>query len=121
MGGRPKAELVLTDDERNQLAAMLDMHLVMNNYGTHKTPAIKNWFARHPRFLVLFTSTSASWLKRVVRWFATLTQRCVRRGTHRSTHELEAPSRYIELNNAAPRSFAWSTTTADILASIERF
>jgi transposase len=102
--------------------AMLDVHLVMDNYGTHKTPAIKNWFARHPRFHVHFTPTSASWLNQVERWFATLTQRCVRRGTHRSTRELEqALHQYIELNNTDPKPFAWSKTADDILASIERF
>src|SRR5438105_2991565 len=102
--------------------AMLDVHLVMDNYGTHKTPAIKNWFARHPRFHVHFTPTSASWLNQVERWFATLTQRCVRRGTHRSTRELEqALHRYIELNNTDPKPFVWSKTADDILASIERF
>jgi transposase len=102
--------------------AMLDVHLVMDNYGTHKTPTIKNWFARHPRFHVHFTPTSASWLNQVERWFATLTQRCVRRGTHRSTRELEqALHRYIELNNADPKPFVWSKTADDILASIERF
>jgi transposase len=102
--------------------AMLDVHLVMDNYGTHKTPAIKNWFARHPRFHVHFTPTSASWLNQVECWFATLTQRCVRRGTHRSTRELEqALHRYIELNNTDPKPFAWSKTADDILASIERF
>jgi transposase len=102
--------------------AMLDVHLVMDNYGTHKTPAIKHWFARHPRFHVHFTPTSASWLNQVERWFATLTQRCVRRGTHRSTRELEqALHQYIELNNADPKPFSWSKTADDILASIERF
>src|SRR5512132_2240762 len=102
--------------------AMLDVHLVMDNYGTHKTPAIKNWFARHPRFHVHFTPTSASWLNQVERWFATLTQRCVRRGTHRSTRELEQSLRqYIELNNTDPKPFVWSKTADDILASIERF
>jgi len=102
--------------------AMLDVHLVMDNYGTHKTPAIKNWFARHPRFHVHFTPTSASWLNQVECWFATLTQRCVRRGTHRSTRELEqALHRHIELNNTDPKPFAWSKTADDILASIERF
>lgn len=101
---------------------MLDVHLVMDNYGTHKTPAIKNWFARHPRFHVHFTPTSASWINQVERWFATLTQRCVRRGTHRSTRDLEqALHRYIELNNVAPKPFVWSKSADQILSSIERF
>lgn len=101
---------------------VLDVHLVMDNYGTHKTPAIKNWFARHPRFHVHFTPTSASWLNQVERWFATLTQRCVRRGTHRSTRELEqALHQYIEIHNADPKPFTWSKSADQILASIERF
>ena len=66
------------------VSTMLDIHLVMDNSGTHKTPSIKAWFARHPRFHVHFTPTSASWLNQVERWFATLTERDIRRGTHRS-------------------------------------
>jgi transposase len=81
--------------------AQLDVHLVMDNYGTHKTPAVKAWFARHPRFHVHFTPTSASWLNQVERWFATLTEKCIRRGTHRSTRQLEqAIHQYLELNNS---------------------
>jgi len=102
--------------------SVLDVHLVMDNYGTHKTPAIKAWFARHPRFHVHFTPTSASWLNQVERWFATLTQRYIRRGTHRSTRELEqALKRYVEMHNADPKPFQWTKTTEQILASIERF
>src|SRR6187431_1915160 len=83
--------------------AMLDIHLVMDNYGTHKTPSIKNWLARHPRFHVHFTPTSASWLNQVERWFATLTQKYIRRGTHRSTRQLEQAIRhYIKNNNSDP-------------------
>ena len=69
--------------------AALDIHLVMDNYGTHKTPKVRNWFARHPRFHVHFTPTSASWINQVERWFATLTEKQIRRGTHRSTRQLE--------------------------------
>jgi transposase len=102
--------------------AMLDIHLVMDNYGTHKTPAIKNWLARHPRFHVHYTPTSASWLNQVERWFATLTQRYIRRGTHRSTRQLEQAIRhYIKINNSDPKPFVWSKTADDILASVERF
>lgn len=102
--------------------AALDVHLVMDNYGTHKTPAIKAWFAKHPRFHVHFTPTSASWINQVERWFATLTQNYIRRGTHRSTQQLEqAIRRYLELNNANPKPFAWAKSADDILASIERF
>jgi transposase len=100
----------------------LDVHLVMDNYGTHKTDSIRNWLTRHPRFHVHFTPTSASWLNQVERWFATLTQRCIRRGTHRSTRELEQAIRHhIEINNASPKPFIWSKTAEDILASVERF
>ena len=100
----------------------LDIHLVMDNYGTHKTLAIRNWFARHPRFHVHFTPTSASWLNQVERWFATLTEKQIRRGTHRSTRQLEDVIRnYLELNSANPKSFVWTKSADDIMASIERF
>ena len=72
-----------------QVPEDLDVHLVMDNYETHKTQAVRNWFAHHPRFHVHFTPTSASWLNQVERWFATLTQKQIRRGTHRSTQQLE--------------------------------
>ena len=101
---------------------VLDIHLVLGNCGTHKTPAIKSWLARHPRFQVHFTPTSASWLNQVERWFATLTQKCIRRGSHRSTHQLEqAIKHYIKINNSDPKPFVWSKTADEILASIERF
>ena len=99
-----------------------DIHLVMDNYGTHKTPPIKNWLARHPRLHVHFTPTSASWLNQVEGGFATLTQRCIRRGTHRSTRQLkQAIRQYLDLHNAKPKLFVWSKTAEDILASVERF
>ena len=75
--------------------AALDVHLVMDNYGTHKTPTVKAWFARHPRFHVHFTPTSASWLNQVERWFALLTEKQIKRGTHRSTIELEQAIREL--------------------------
>ena len=100
----------------------LDIHLVMDNYGTHKTDTIKRWLAARPRFHVHFTPTSASWLNQVERWFSTLTERCIRRGTHRSTRSLEQAIRsYLDVNNSAPKPFSWSKTADDILASIERF
>ena len=77
----------------------LDVHLVMDNYGTHKTPSIKAWFARHPRFHVHFTPTSASWLNQVE----------------------QAIREYLEIHNANPKPFVWSKSADDILASIERF
>ena len=101
---------------------VLDIHLVMDNYGTIKTPTIKNWLLRHPRFHVHFTPTSASWLNQVERWFSTLTQRCIRRGTHRSTRDLEQSiKQYLAVHNAQPKPFSWTKSADDILASIERF
>jgi hypothetical protein len=88
--------------------------------GTHKTPAIKAWFARNPRFHVHFTPTSASWLNQVERWFATLTQNYIRRGTHRSTRQLEQAIRqYLDVHNSDPKPFVWSKSADDILASLE--
>ncbi len=102
--------------------ADLDVHLVMDNYGTHKTPSIKNWFARHPRFQVHFTPTSAPWLNQVERWFATLTEKYIRLGTHRSTRQLEEAIRhYLDVYSANPRPFAWSKSADEVLASRERF
>lgn len=99
-----------------------NVHLVMDNYGTHKTPAIKAWFARHPRFQVHFTPTSASWLNQVERWFAEITRKQIRRGTHRSTWALEQAIRqYLDTYNQHPRPFVWAKTADQILDSIRRF
>ena len=100
----------------------LDVHLVIYSYGTHKTPTIRNWFARLPRSHVHFTPTSASWFNQVERWFATLTEKYIRRGTHRSTHQLEqAIKQYLHLNNANSKPFNWAKTAVDSLSSVERF
>jgi transposase len=100
----------------------LDVHLIIDNYSTHKTPAIHRWLVRHPRFHVHFTPTGASWINLVERWFATLTEKQVRRGVHRSTRELEdAIRRYIDLTNAHPTPFVWTKTADQILASVARF
>jgi transposase len=100
----------------------LDVHLILDNYGTHKTPLIHRWLARHPRFHVHFTPTSASWLNLVERWFAALTEKQIRRGVHRSTRELEeAIRRYIEITNHRPKPFVWTKTADEILASVARF
>lgn len=100
----------------------LEVHLVLDNYGTHKTPTIKSWFARHQRFHTHFTPTSASWLNQVERWFALLTQRQIKRGSHRSTLALEdAIRRYLNAHNASPKPFVWAKNADEILASIARF
>ena len=100
----------------------LDVHLVMDNYATHKTPAVQRWLARHPRWHVHFTPTGASWLNQVERFFALLTEKQLRRGVHRSTQELErAIRRYIDTVNSNPRPFRWTKSADDILATIRRF
>ena len=100
----------------------LDVHLIMDNYATHKTPAIRRWLAKRPRFHVHFTPTSASWINQIERWFATLTAKQIRRGTFRSTRQLEAKIKeYIEINNEDPKPFVWTKTADQILESIARF
>ena len=99
----------------------LDIHLILDNYGTHKTPAIQRWLVKRPRFHLHFTPTGASWLNLVERWFATLTERRIRRGSYRSTRELEtAIKEYLEVNNESPKPFVWTKSADDILASIAR-
>ena len=105
-----------------QVPGGLDIHLVMDNYATHKTPAVRRWLARHPRWHVHFTPTGASWLNQVERFFALLTEKQLRRGVHRSTRELEHAIRnYIDTVNANPRPFRWTKSADDILATIKRF
>jgi transposase len=105
-----------------QVPAELDVHLVMDNYGTHKTPAVRAWFARHPRFHVHFTPTSASWLNQVERWFALLSEKQIKRGTHRSTSALEKAIReFLNVHNENPQPFRWNKTADQILASLARF
>ncbi len=100
----------------------LDVHVVMDNYGTHKTAMINRWFARRPRFHVHFTPTYGSWLNLVERLFADVTDKCVRRGSHRSTAALESAIKaFLGVRNENPRPFVWTKTADDILASIERF
>lgn len=99
----------------------LDVHLILDNYGTHKTPLIHRWLAKRPRYHLHFTPTGASWTNLVERWFATLTERQLRRGVHRSTRELEAAIRhYLDQHNRNPRPFVWTKTADQIFASIAR-
>jgi transposase len=102
--------------------AELAVHLVMDNYGTHKTALIQRWLAKRPRYQVHFTPTSASWLNLVERWFGLLTERQIRRGVHVSTKALEeAIYRYLEVTNEHPKPFAWTKTADEILANVARF
>lgn len=100
----------------------LEVHMILDNYGTHKTAAIRNWLVKRPRFHVHFTPTSASWINLVERWFATLTEKQIRRGAHRSVRQLEtAIKSYLEVTNQSPKPFIWTKTADDILASVARF
>jgi transposase len=105
-----------------QVPAELDVHLVLDNSSTHKTPAIQRWLAAHPRFVVHFTPTSSSWPNLVERWFAELTTKKLRRGAHRSVRQLNTDIRaWIETWNDDPRPFIWTTTADEILDSIARY
>ena len=105
-----------------EVPAELDVHLVLDNSSTHKTPAIQRWLAAHPRFVLHFTPTSSSWLNLVERWFAELTTKKLRRGTHRSVRELNADIRaWIATWNDDPRPYVWTKTADQILESIARY
>jgi transposase len=107
--------------ERN-VPAELDVHLILDNYGTHKTQLIRRWLAQRPRFHLHFTPTSASWLNLVERWFAELTEKQIRRGVHRSTLQLENAIRhFIDHHNQNPKPFVWTKSADQILESVARF
>jgi transposase len=109
------------DEIESRVPTDLDLHLVWDNYATHKTKAIRDWLAKRPRWHVHLTPTSSSWLNQVERFFALLTEREIRRGVHRSVAALEAAiAAYLDAHNAAPAPFKW-VKSADILAAIERF
>jgi transposase len=98
------------------------VHLILDNYGTHKHPDVKDWFADHPRYQVHFTPTSASWLNQVERWFAEITRKRIRRGTFRSVRELEKAIRdYIRANNKAPKPFLWVASANKILKKVRKY
>ena len=100
----------------------LDVHLILDNYSTHKTPLIHRWLAKRPRFHLHFTPTYSSWLNLVERWFAELTTKQLRRGTHRSVRRLEAAiGEFLDTSNAAGKPFVWTKSANEILASIARF
>src|SRR5436305_5925188 len=100
----------------------LDLHLVLDNYATHKTPKVKEWLIRHPRFHLHFTPTSSSWLNLVERWFAELTSRKLRRSAHRSVTELETDVRkWINEWNKDPRPFVWTKSADDILETVTEY
>jgi putative transposase len=106
----------------DSVPAGLDVHVILDNLQTHKTPAAHRWFLRHPRFHVHFTPTYSSWLNQVERWFALLEQKALKRGVHRSTAELEKSIyQFIDISNEAPRPYLWTKSADDILDSLKRF
>ena len=102
-----------------QVPAGLDVHLVLDNSSTHKTPAIQNWLTAHPRFVLHFTPTSSSWLNLVERWFAELTTKLLQRSAHRSVRQLNADIRsWVQTWNQDPKPFTWVKSADEILESI---
>ncbi len=100
----------------------LEVHLVLDNYTTHRTAMIHKWLLRHPRFHLHFTPTSASWLNQVERWFAEIANKRIRRGSYRSTRELErAIEDYLSVYNDDPKPFIWTKSADDILESLKRY
>ena len=115
----PKQFLVTIDRE---VPDELAVHIVLDNSSTHKTPAIRRWLLAHPRFQLHFTPTSSSWLNLVERWFAELTSKLLKRGTHRSVTALNTDIRaWIETWNDDPRPYVWTKTADQILDSIRRY
>jgi transposase len=110
----------LNDIDAN-LPGVFDVHLVMDNYGTHKVNKVRTWLARHPRYHVHFTPTSGSWLNLVERLFAEVTERCVRRGSHTAVRALEkAMLDYLDQRNRDPKPFVWTADADLILGKVER-
>src|SRR3970040_216528 len=104
------------DLSETQVPRDLDVHIIMDNYGPHKTPLIRHWFAKRPRFHVHFTPTYGSWLSLVERWFAELTMKRIRRGAFRSVPQLKAAiQEFIEARQADPQPFVWTKSADEIL------
>lgn len=110
------------DQIEGNVPADLDVHLILDNSSTHKSPPIRRWLTKRPRYHLHFTPTSASWLNQIERWFAALTEKQLRRGVHRSTRALEqAIYRYVDATNQDPKPFVWTKSADQILESIARF
>jgi len=106
---------------RREVPADLDVHLVLDNASTHKTPAVKRWLTSHSSFALHFTPTSSSWLNLVERWFRELTDKALRRGVFHSVPDLVASiQEYIDAHNNDPRPYVWTATAESILAKVAR-
>lgn len=100
----------------------VDIHLVLDNYGTHKHPAVKKWLVQRPRYHVHFTPTSSSWLNQIERWFAEITRKRIRRGTFRSVRDLiKAINDYIKFYNKKPRPFLWIASASQIIRKVNKY
>ena len=100
----------------------MDVHLVLDNYGTHKHPDVKQWLADRPRYHVHFTPTSSSWLNQIERWFAEITRKRIRRGTFRSVRELiKAIKDYVRHYNKNPQPFHWVVTASRIVRKVRKY
>jgi hypothetical protein len=100
----------------------LDVYQVCDNYATHKTPAIKDWLAAHPRFHLHFTPTGSPWLNQVERWTGFLTDQLLHRGVHKSVQTLEKEIHaWIQIWNEDPKPFVWKKTAEDILDSLAQY
>lgn len=98
-----------------------DLHLILDNYGSHKTPEVEQWLAKHPRFKLHFTPTSSSWINLIECWFAQLSRKRIRRGTFNNVPELIAAIKeHIELNNAQPKPYEWHASADEILGKVKR-
>jgi transposase len=104
-----------------QVPRRLQIHMILDNYGTHNHPNVKAWLAKHPRFHLHFTPTSSSWLNMVERFFAAITDKAIRRGVFRSVDDLIAAiEEYLRVHNNDPVPFVWTATAEDILAKVTR-
>jgi len=114
--------LQFLNEIEGNLPAGPDVHLIMDNYGTHKVDKVQAWLKRHPRYYVHFTPTGASWLNLVERLFAEVTDRCVRRGSHTAVKKLErAMLDYLDARNKKPKPFVWTASADLVLGKVERF
>ena len=105
----------------SETPAGLDLHLIVDNYGTHKHPRVKTWLKRHPRFHLHFIPTSSSWLNMVERWFREITNKRIRRGTFRNVPALiDAIKNYIDNHNQNPQVFVWTVPVAQILSKVAK-
>ena len=120
-GARVEAASRFLQQLDRQTPAKLDLHLILDNYATHKTPAVKRWLKRHPRFHLHFIPTSASWLNMVERFFAEITRKRIRRGIFKSVAELKsAIMDYLDHHNDNPKPFIWTKSAGEILEKVAR-